>query len=208
LAISLTAPGRDRFFELQDITVRLPGLAELVDESLKRGDESSKQDALMQLECLVQDLDDFATRSWPTPFDTSTRAQYQDFYTWLDSNASLGTPYYFSTWRSANTFCHWAMICLVTRLELQRLLLDCSHNMLMPEVAHRKEQVEVDIVRNLEDLCRGIPSQIGTPPHSVGIICSFHMPVLASKLLEDRGRGVEAQWCRNVLDRLRNDGFR
>ena len=206
--MSLTAPGRDPFFELLDIAVHLPGLSELADDSLKRGDDLSIQHVLVQFENLIQELDAFATRLWPTTFDSPAQAQPQDSLEGLTSESNMETIYNFSTWRSANMYCTWAMVRLFTRLESQRLLLHAAGDTLIPEHGHRQEEVEADIVRNLENLCRGIPSQLGSRPHTMGIICSMGMLEVASQLLEERGRLAEAASCKSVLNRLRNDGFR
>jgi hypothetical protein len=208
LTVSLTAPGRDPFFELLDIAVHLPGIVENADDSLERGDDRSIQNILVRFECLIQELDGFAARLWPVTFDSSARAQLQDSREWLSSKAIPGYAYNFSNWRSANMYCTWATVRLYTRLESQRLLLRASHNALTPNNRQRQEEAEADVVRNLEDLCRGIPSQLGSRPHTMGIICSMGMLEVASELLENRGRVVEAAWCKSVLDRLRNDGFR
>ena len=208
LTVSLTAPGRDPFFELLDIAVHLPGIVETADGSLERGDERSIQNTLVQFECLIHELDDFATRFWPVTSDSSAQAQPQDSREWLSSKAIFDKTYDFSNWRSANVYCTWATARLYTRLESQRLLLHASHNELIPHNRQRQEEVETDVVRNLEDLCRGIPSQLGSRPHTMGIICSMGMLEVASELLENRGRVVEAAWCKSVLDRFRDDGFR
>ena len=207
MTVSLTAPGMDVFYELQDIAMCFPGLVELADFSVKRRDERSRREVLAQLECLINELNDFATRSWPTNSDFPTQAETLDFDECLIPNANLGSAYHFSTWRSANMYCTWAMISLFTRIELQRLLRSSPRNMLMPEHKQRIDEVEADIVHNLENLCRGIPSQIGRHPHSMGIVCSMGMLDVASKLLEHRGRVAEAEWCRSVLERLSSHGF-
>ena len=197
----MTAPGRDSFFELTDIAVRFPGLTKLADESLFRLNEQLRQHCLLQFESFIQDLDDFSMRSWPAAIETATGEDAS--YTWSTRNSNLGAAYVFSNWRSANMYCTWAFVRLYARLESKRLLHRAPH--LDRELS---QEIEADIERNLENLCRAIPSQIGALPHSFGSICSVGMLAVVATLLQNRGRLKEAAWCKGVFERLRSEGFR
>lgn len=204
ISISRTAPGRDSFWTLLDIATRLPGVTQLADESLRGQDASAILNSATMLRTLLNDLDEFAAYSGPHSVDFNGELESSYSTTCASPFPDANQAYTFSCWRSANLYCSWTSICLFARLELRRLI----HDSQLIIHAQYLDEIEADIDRDIDNLCWAIPSQIGEKPHSMGIICSLPALTTVCTLLEARGRALEAQWYRAMLQGWQSEGFR
>ena len=159
------------------------------------------QDTLTKLKTLHAQLEEFASSTWTSaaPYDSSWGRANAD-----DITDGLPEAYTIRNWRLASTYCSCVAVKLMVSREILRLL---NHTGAPLESQDYCLATERDIDRGITELVRALPSQIGQPPHTLGMICSLSQLKTASALLAQRGRRREADWCRRMTNEIQERGI-